>query len=198
MSSILTAIRVPLLAVTAVAASTSLPAADCGALLERFNSALAARSLPEAKAIEAQVAADAACGERLAEVQRGRAKNQGSMRPGARKRDIEVVASRLGLETAFPGRTGASVQSDPVSESAFLTDKAASGDASIVGAVGPFPANKKAHARVFFLSSFSTIPITWEGSADEAGELNRQSACWNIPGWDEQHAFSIRCGSIPT
>jgi outer membrane protein OmpA-like peptidoglycan-associated protein len=73
MSSILTAICLPLLAVTAVAASTSLAAADCGTLLERFNSALAARSLPEAKAIEAQVAADAVCGKRLAEVQRGRA-----------------------------------------------------------------------------------------------------------------------------
>src|SRR6516225_10226687 len=72
------------------------------------------------------------------------------MRPGARKRDIEVVASRFGLETAFPGRTGASVQSDPVSESAFLTDKTASGDASIVPAIGPFPVNKKAHARTLF------------------------------------------------
>jgi hypothetical protein len=74
------------------------------------------------------------------------------MRPGARKRDIEVVASRIRLETAFPGRTGASVQSDPVSESAFLTDKAASGDASIVPAIGPFPVNKKAHARTLLKS----------------------------------------------
>src|SRR5262249_29692528 len=79
-----------------------------------------------------------------------RAKNQGSMRPGARKRDIEVVASRFGLETALPGRTGASVQSDPLSEPAFLTDKAASGDASVVPAIGPFPVNKKAHARTLF------------------------------------------------
>jgi outer membrane protein OmpA-like peptidoglycan-associated protein len=73
MSSTLTAICLPLLALTAVAASAGLAAADCSALLERFNSALAVRSIPEAKAIEAQVAADAVCGERLAEVQRGRA-----------------------------------------------------------------------------------------------------------------------------
>jgi outer membrane protein OmpA-like peptidoglycan-associated protein len=47
--------------------------ADCTDLLERFNAAMAARAVTEAKAIEAQVARDAVCGTRLVEVQRRRA-----------------------------------------------------------------------------------------------------------------------------
>jgi outer membrane protein OmpA-like peptidoglycan-associated protein len=68
-----TAICLPFLVVIAIAASTTSAAADCSVLLEQFNSALAARSLPQAKAIEAQIATDAVCGGRLVEVQRGRA-----------------------------------------------------------------------------------------------------------------------------
>jgi outer membrane protein OmpA-like peptidoglycan-associated protein len=56
-----------------IASSISAAAADCTGLLDRFNSALSARSLPEVKAIEAQVAADAICGARLVDVQRRRA-----------------------------------------------------------------------------------------------------------------------------
>jgi outer membrane protein OmpA-like peptidoglycan-associated protein len=54
-------------------AGTALAKADCPELLERFNSALAARALSEAKAIEAQIAGDAVCGGRLVDVQRRRA-----------------------------------------------------------------------------------------------------------------------------
>ena len=65
------------------------------------------------------------------------------MRPGARKRDIEVVAPRIGLETALPGRTGASIRSHPVSEPTFLTDKATSGDASVVPGIVHFPSTRR-------------------------------------------------------
>jgi outer membrane protein OmpA-like peptidoglycan-associated protein len=51
----------------------SLAQTDCAGLLERFNAAIAARALSEAKAIEAQIAGDALCGGRLVDVQRRRA-----------------------------------------------------------------------------------------------------------------------------
>ncbi len=47
--------------------------ADCADLLDRFNTAITARSLAEATSIETQIAGDAVCGGRLVEVQRRRA-----------------------------------------------------------------------------------------------------------------------------
>ena len=47
--------------------------ADCGDLLQRFNQALEQRSLAEVTALEKQIAADAACGNRLVEVRQRRA-----------------------------------------------------------------------------------------------------------------------------
>jgi outer membrane protein OmpA-like peptidoglycan-associated protein len=66
-------IRVAFLAMAAVIAGTTVAEADCADLLDRFNSAIAARALPEAKTIEAQIAGDAVCGGRLVDVQRRRA-----------------------------------------------------------------------------------------------------------------------------
>jgi outer membrane protein OmpA-like peptidoglycan-associated protein len=59
--------------VIAVFAGTCTAQADCAALLDRFNTAIAARSLTEATGIEAQIAGDAVCGGRLVDVQRRRA-----------------------------------------------------------------------------------------------------------------------------
>jgi outer membrane protein OmpA-like peptidoglycan-associated protein len=61
------------LAMAAVIAGATVAEADCTGLLDRFNSAIAARALPEAKTIEAQIAGDAVCGGRLVDVQRRRA-----------------------------------------------------------------------------------------------------------------------------
>jgi outer membrane protein OmpA-like peptidoglycan-associated protein len=66
-------LHVACLAVAAVIAGTSLAEADCTDLLERFNSAVAARALAQAKAVEGQIAGDAVCGGRLVVVQRARA-----------------------------------------------------------------------------------------------------------------------------
>src|SRR5262249_57743195 len=46
-------------------ASATTAFADCGDLLQRFNQALEQRSLAEVMALEKQIAADAACGNRL-------------------------------------------------------------------------------------------------------------------------------------
>ena len=54
-------------------ASATTAFADCGDLLQRFNQALAQRSLAEVTALEKQIAADAACGNRLVEVRHRRA-----------------------------------------------------------------------------------------------------------------------------
>src|SRR5262245_27349603 len=54
-------------------ASATTAFADCGDLLQRFNQALEQRSLAEATALEKQIAADAACGNRLVEVRQRRA-----------------------------------------------------------------------------------------------------------------------------
>jgi outer membrane protein OmpA-like peptidoglycan-associated protein len=67
------AFRVACLAVAAVIAGTTVAEADCADLLDRFNSAIAARAISEAKTIEAQIAGDAVCGGRLVDVQRRRA-----------------------------------------------------------------------------------------------------------------------------
>jgi outer membrane protein OmpA-like peptidoglycan-associated protein len=47
--------------------------ADCTDLLNQFNAAIANRSLPDAKAVEAKIAVDAGCGDRLNEIRRQRA-----------------------------------------------------------------------------------------------------------------------------
>jgi outer membrane protein OmpA-like peptidoglycan-associated protein len=47
--------------------------ADCTDLLNQFNAAIAARSLPDAKAAEAKIGVDASCGNRSVEVKRQRA-----------------------------------------------------------------------------------------------------------------------------
>ena len=54
-------------------ASATTAFADCGDQLQRFNQALAQRSLAEVTALEKQIAADAACGNRLVEVRHRRA-----------------------------------------------------------------------------------------------------------------------------
>jgi len=54
-------------------ASATTAFADCGDLLQRFNQALEQRSLAEVTALEKQIAADAACGNRLVEVRQRRA-----------------------------------------------------------------------------------------------------------------------------
>ncbi len=54
-------------------ASAATAFADCGDLLQRFNQALEQRSLAEVTALEKQIAADAACGNRLVEVRQRRA-----------------------------------------------------------------------------------------------------------------------------
>jgi outer membrane protein OmpA-like peptidoglycan-associated protein len=58
---------------SAILASITAAEADCTDLLDRFNAAIALRSLPDAKSIEAQIAGDAVCGGRLVDVQRRRA-----------------------------------------------------------------------------------------------------------------------------
>jgi len=54
-------------------ASATTAFADCGDLVQRFNQALEQRSLAEVTALEKQIAADAACGNRLVEVRQRRA-----------------------------------------------------------------------------------------------------------------------------
>src|SRR5262249_12490185 len=54
-------------------ASATTAFADCGDLLQRLNQALEQRSLAEVTALEKQIAADAACGNRLVEVRQRRA-----------------------------------------------------------------------------------------------------------------------------
>src|SRR5215471_14624089 len=54
-------------------ASATTAFADWADLLQRCNQALEQRSLAEVMAIEKQIAADAACGNRLVEVQQWRA-----------------------------------------------------------------------------------------------------------------------------
>ena len=54
-------------------ASATTAFADCGDLLQRFNQALEQRSLAQVTALEKQIAADAACGNRLVEVRHRRA-----------------------------------------------------------------------------------------------------------------------------
>jgi hypothetical protein len=54
-------------------ASATTAFADCGDLLQRFNQALEQHSLAEVTTLEKQVAADAACGNRLVEVRQRRA-----------------------------------------------------------------------------------------------------------------------------
>jgi outer membrane protein OmpA-like peptidoglycan-associated protein len=67
------------LAAAALIASTVLAAADCNQLIERFNSAVAARQVSAAKDLEAQIARDAVCGGRIVEVRRRRAALQLSL-----------------------------------------------------------------------------------------------------------------------
>src|SRR3954470_9119860 len=47
-------------------------AADCGALLSRFNAAVQARSIEDAKKAEAEIGGDAVCGASLIQVQNTR------------------------------------------------------------------------------------------------------------------------------
>ena len=67
------AARAALLAAAAVLAGAGAAGADCTALIERFDAAVAARQVAEAKAIEAQVAVDAECARDIVKVRRGRA-----------------------------------------------------------------------------------------------------------------------------
>jgi outer membrane protein OmpA-like peptidoglycan-associated protein len=66
-------IQVSCLGMAIAIAGTGVAQADCADLLERFNAAVAARALSDAKALEAQIAGDAVCGGRLVDVQRRRA-----------------------------------------------------------------------------------------------------------------------------
>jgi outer membrane protein OmpA-like peptidoglycan-associated protein len=54
----------------AIAGSAAPASADCTDLINRLNAAVAARRLPEAKAIEKEIGNDAVCGNRMVEAQR--------------------------------------------------------------------------------------------------------------------------------
>ncbi|MCC6781067.1 MAG: OmpA family protein [Hyphomicrobiales bacterium] len=84
------------LAAAILGASTALAAADCNDLIERFNSAVAARQLSAAKDLEAQIARDALCGGRIIEVRRRRVAlqlnlAQGLLGQGASAREVEQL-----------------------------------------------------------------------------------------------------------
>jgi OOP family OmpA-OmpF porin len=61
-----------LLACLACLAGSSAAKADCADLLNQFNAAIAARSIPDAKGAEAKIAVDPMCGTRAVEVSRQR------------------------------------------------------------------------------------------------------------------------------
>src|SRR4051794_7197461 len=65
--------RLLALALLTLFAGTAIATAECKDILEAFNQALERRVLPEVIRLEGTIIGDAACGDRLVEVQRRRA-----------------------------------------------------------------------------------------------------------------------------
>src|SRR6516225_12155799 len=74
-----------------------------------------------------------------------RAHDQRTVRPRAGETDVEVVAPRFGLETAYTARAGATVGSNPVAEGRILAHEAATGRLGVVPDVAPLTFDQQSH-----------------------------------------------------
>src|SRR6266478_7028312 len=74
-----------------------------------------------------------------------RAHDQRTVSPRAGETDVEMVAPRFDLETAYAARAGATVGSNPVAEGRILAHEAATGRLGVVPDVAPLTFDQQSH-----------------------------------------------------
>ena len=87
-----------------------------------------------------------------------RAEDQRAMRPGAGVGDIEVIAPRLGPETAGAGRAGRAVRRDPVAELRRVALERTARGGGVIPAAVPCAVDELSHADLLFARAKGSPP----------------------------------------